>query len=317
MAFDEVDFPIGIALGTRGRARFSTSIVVVDGGEEERIARWNGARREYDARTGIKSQQDVYDAYAFFLARNGPANGFRFVDRVDYTSAADGVSRPSALDVQIGTGDNSETQFQLVKKYTSGSVTRTRNIRKPVAGTVLIAFDGVVQATSGYTVDTTTGIVTFTSAPGSSVVITAGFEFRVPVRFLDDAMDYINQDGSLGSAEVPLVEIRDDSEIQDEWDPGGAAFGTITANVQLAVADGFARVFATSTASLQVILPSVTNLNLGGPYFYILNDATSTQSFTVRKSAGGTTVATLAAGADALIFLGLDSGAAKKWYALG
>jgi len=317
MAFDEVEFPVDVALGARGTTRFSTSIIEVDGGAEERIARWNGARREYDVGTGIQSRQRLYDVYSFFVARTGPANGFRFLDRLDHTSAGDGIGATTPRDVTIGTGDGTATQFQLVKKYASGSVTRTRNITKPVGGSVVISFDDATQAASGYTVDTTTGIVTFTVAPVAAVVVKAGFEYRVPVRFIDDSMEHSLEDRALGSARFPLIEIRDDGEIQDEADPGGAAFTTITAHLTLAISDGFARTIRTVTASLQVILPSVTNLNLGGPYHYVQNDSTSTQSFTLRKTVGGVTVATLAAGEDCVVFLGLDSGAAKKWYALG
>jgi uncharacterized protein (TIGR02217 family) len=54
-----------------------------------------------------------------------------------------------------------------------------------VAGTVRIALDGVELA-SGWSVDATTGIVTFAAAPGAGVAITAGFEFDVPVRFDSD-----------------------------------------------------------------------------------------------------------------------------------
>ena len=60
----------------------------------------------------------------------------------------------------IGTGDDAETQFQLVKRYPSGSVVEVRTITKPVAGTVRIYLDGVEQL-SGWSVDVTTGIVTF------------------------------------------------------------------------------------------------------------------------------------------------------------
>jgi uncharacterized protein (TIGR02217 family) len=38
----------------------------------------------------------------------------------------------------LGTGDGAQTQFQLVKRYPSGSVIEIRTIAKPVAGTVRI-----------------------------------------------------------------------------------------------------------------------------------------------------------------------------------
>jgi uncharacterized protein (TIGR02217 family) len=62
--------------------------------------------------------------------------------------------------------------FQLVQWYTSGEVSEKRIISKPVGGTVQIYENGVLQ-TSGVTVDTTTGIVTFATAPGSGVAVSA------------------------------------------------------------------------------------------------------------------------------------------------
>jgi uncharacterized protein (TIGR02217 family) len=66
-----------------------------------------------------------------------------------------------------------------VKRYTSGSQTWTRTITKPVAGTVRTALDGAEQL-GGWSVDTTTGVVTFDSAPTAGVSVTAGFAFHVP-----------------------------------------------------------------------------------------------------------------------------------------
>ena len=108
----------------------------------------------------------------------------------------------------IGTGDGTVTQFQLVKRYSSGAQSWTRAITKPVAGTVTIALNGATQA-SGWSVSTATGLVTFTTAPAAGVAITAGFEFDVPVRFDTDALDITLDFERLGSiTSIPLVEIR-------------------------------------------------------------------------------------------------------------
>jgi uncharacterized protein (TIGR02217 family) len=83
-----------------------------------------------------------------------------------------------------------------------------RTITKPVADTVRIALGGVGQL-SGWSVDTTTGLITFAAAPGSGVAVTAGFEFDVPVRFDTDALDVTLDLERLGSiTSIPLVEIR-------------------------------------------------------------------------------------------------------------
>lgn len=61
----------------------------------------------------------------------------------------------------------------------------------------------------GWSVDTTTGNVTFTTAPGAGVAITAGFEFDAPVRFDTDTLDVTLDIERLGSiTSIPLLEIR-------------------------------------------------------------------------------------------------------------
>jgi uncharacterized protein (TIGR02217 family) len=78
------------------------------------------------------------------------------------------------------------TQFQLVKEYPSGSVIEVRTITKPVAGTVKVYLDAIEQAL-GWSVDTTTGLVTFGTPPALGVDVTADFAFDVLVRFHTDA----------------------------------------------------------------------------------------------------------------------------------
>ncbi len=100
------------------------------------------------------------------------------------------------------------TSFQLVKHYASGGELETRVITKPVPGTVKIYRDGV-EATSGWSVDTATGLVTFTTAPAVGVQITADFAFDVPVRFDSDQMDLTIETYQLGSwGQIPVLEIR-------------------------------------------------------------------------------------------------------------
>ncbi len=73
---------------------------------------------------------------------------------------------------------------------------------------VRIALDGVEQI-SGWTIDTTTGLITFDTAPGAGDAISAGFEFDVPVRFDTDALDVTLDLERLGSiTSIPLLELR-------------------------------------------------------------------------------------------------------------
>lgn len=207
MAFHEIRFPDNISRGARGGPERRTQVVELASGDEERNASWANSRRRYDVAYGIRRADDLAAVVAFFEARNGRLFGFRFKDWADYKS-----SLPSQAiiptDQQIGTGTGALKTFQLSKRYTSGAQTWTRSIAKPVTGTVRIAL-GMVEQMSGWTLDATTGVVTFTTAPGAGVTITTGFEFDVPVRFDTDSLDVTLDVERLGSiTSIPLLEIR-------------------------------------------------------------------------------------------------------------
>ncbi len=207
MVFHEIRFPDNISRGARGGPERRTQIVELASGDEERNASWANSRRRYDAAYGIRRADDLAAVVAFFEARNGRLYGFRWKDCGDYKSCLpSGV--PAATDQAIGIGDGTATVFQLVKAYSSGAQTWTRAITKPVAGSVSVALDGVSQAV-GWSVNTTTGQITFTTAPAGGVIVTAGFEFDVPVRFDTDQLDVTHDIERLGSiTSIPLIEVR-------------------------------------------------------------------------------------------------------------
>ena len=207
MAFHEIRFPDNISRGARGGPERRTQIMELASGDEERNASWANSRRRYDVAYGIRRADDLAAAVAFFEARNGRLHGFRYKDWADYKSALPSQAI-TATDQQIGTGTGSLQTFQLAKRYTSGAQTWVRTIAKPVAGTVRVAL-GMIEQMSGWTVDTTTGVITFTTALANSVIIRAGFEFDVPVRFDSDTLDVTLDFERLGSiTSIPLLEIR-------------------------------------------------------------------------------------------------------------
>lgn len=207
MAFDEVRFPDNISRGARGGPERRTRIVELASGREERNTPWAGSRRRYDASYGVRRADDLASVIAFYEARMARLRGFRWKDWADYKSCLPSAAVGST-DQLIGQGDGTATAFQLSKTYSSGLQSYVRTINKPVAGTVLIAVGGVVQS-SGWSVDTTTGGITFAVAPANGASITAGFEFDVPVRFDSDLLDVTLDIERLGSiASIPLVEIR-------------------------------------------------------------------------------------------------------------
>ncbi|WIJ24366.1 DUF2460 domain-containing protein [Devosia sp. RR2S18] len=203
MAFHHVRFPLDVALGARGGPERRTDVVTLAGGGEERNSRWRHSRRRYNAGYGIKSRADMAAVLAFFEERRGRLHGFLWRDGLDHSS---GGPVPTALDQEIGTGDGVRTAFQLIKRYGAVFDPYLRPIRKPVAGSVLVAVGGVEAG--GWTLDETTGLVSFAVPPMAGASVTAGFLFDVPVRFDTDRLDI--ELSSFDGAEVPsipLVEI--------------------------------------------------------------------------------------------------------------
>jgi uncharacterized protein (TIGR02217 family) len=145
----------------------------------------------------------------FFEARSGQLHGFRWKNWSDYKSCA--PSAPVADEDQlIGTGDGVQRVFHLQKSYRSGLQTYVRPIRKPVLGTVVVAIEGDAKVEGvEFTVDPTTGEVTFTLPPEFGARVTAGFEFDVPVRFDTDQIQTSVASFNAGEVpKVPVVEVR-------------------------------------------------------------------------------------------------------------
>ena len=207
MAFHEVQFPVNIGRGARGGPKRKTQVVTLASGDEERNASWANSRRRYDVSYGLRRADDLAAVVAFFEARNGMLYGFRFKDWSDYKSCLPSGT-PASADQHLGNGTGSRTEWQLRKRYTSSLWGVYRDVTKPVAGTVLVEVDGVPLA-SGWTVDATTGILTFASPPASGATIRAGFEFDVPVRFDTDSLDVTLDFERLGTiTSIPLIEVR-------------------------------------------------------------------------------------------------------------
>ena len=205
-AFHEVGFPLAIAFHSTGGPGRRTEIVTLGSGHEERNAVWAGSRRRYDVGSGIRTLDDLSAVIAFFEARAGRLNGFRFKDFADCKSCKPG-GVPAATDQALGTGDGAARVFALRKAYADTAASYVRDIIKPVAGSVAVAVDGVALD-SGFSADATTGLVTFDAAPADGTALTAGFLFDTPVRFDTDTLSVNLASVAAGElASIPLAEI--------------------------------------------------------------------------------------------------------------
>src|SRR5262245_13368158 len=202
--FHDVLFPTAISLGSQGGPERKTDLVVLGSGHEQRNSRWADSRRFYNAGYGVRSLDDLHTVIAFFEERRGRLHGFRWRDHADCKSCAPAAT-PSPLDQEIGVGDGTTASFQLAKTYGAAHAPYQRTIAKPVPGSVVVAVDGVIKAPGTFTVDHTTGLVTFVPdhVPAVEEIVTAGFLFDVPVRFDTDRLE-ISLDGFQHGA-IPAV----------------------------------------------------------------------------------------------------------------
>ena len=197
--FDEVQFPTDIAYGSSGGPEFSTSIVELGSGHERRNQNWSQSRERWNVAYGVKEQEHLVTLAAFFYARRGRARGFRFKNHADFTATME----------ELTLIDETDDQFQIVKHYGPPSYEYVRTITKPVTGSVQVYKNDVLQSV-GYTIDYTTGIITFSSPPSSVDVIEVSFEFDIPARFDVDYLPMRLETYLAAAADVTILELKPD-----------------------------------------------------------------------------------------------------------
>jgi len=192
--FHDVRLPLHLGFGTRGGPVRSVDILQMANGSEVRNARGRHSRRQYNAVAGLKSREQAIELLDFYESRFGPLHGFRFRDPLDYEA-----------DETLGNGDGSQTEFPLIKTYGTAPHIYRRRITKPVSGSVRVSLDNIETSIS---VDHSQGLVQFQTAPATGAVITASFEFDVPVRFASESLDIVLDDfGATQIQDIPLIEI--------------------------------------------------------------------------------------------------------------
>lgn len=196
MSFDEVRLPLDVERGASGGLGFNTTVIELADGREVRNQNWQYDRGSWNISYGIRSASDAAAVIKFFAARRGRLRGFRFRDWSLYQTTGVEV---------FAEGDGFQTEFQLTFDYEDlGGFTYTKIINKPVSSEFEVYLDGTAQ-TTGFTLDDTTGVVTFDTAPGSGVDIGWSGAWDLPVRF---DIDRINTNVLLADAmEHPSLDI--------------------------------------------------------------------------------------------------------------
>ncbi len=209
MNFSESVIPIVQSYFAIEKPGYDATVQKSFNGKENRIANWTRPLSTYLLQARDFIPGDTTTSYGDYLnfrnfwlcVAQGESNGFRFRFSGDCTLTNE----------LIGTGDAAQHTFQIIKTYSFDAQTYVRNIYKPVTygGNVIkVYLNGVLQL-SGYTVDATTGLVSFVTAPGAGVLITITCIYDVPVRSgqRELPMTYDMDYGVVGLDDFTLYEI--------------------------------------------------------------------------------------------------------------
>lgn len=204
--------PEGIERGSRFNPTFNNVIQEALSGNEQRFARWTKCRGVGDISYGLLNSTDTTGDFraivAIYRAHFASLLPFRFRDWSDYI----------ATNENFGTGDASETQFQLTMTYdpsqillnTPGSLLYVRDIFL-LDGAPVIKVDGTTKTVvTDYSISAA-GVVTFTAAPANGKAITWTGLFDVPVRFDGQLSVITNESDIVAIGPLPIKEVIGES----------------------------------------------------------------------------------------------------------
>lgn len=164
-----------VTLGMEGGAEFSTTVVSVNSGYEQRNQNWAQARGSWQLGNRTVRPAEFATLNAFFRARRGKLQGFRLKDWMDYKDDDVGVLGVPGQLVEAGEAVAGVTIYQMFKSYLDGDDEYLRKIDKPVQGTLKVFLDGVELdlgiGVGEYVPDFTTGRISIT--PGTSTITAA------------------------------------------------------------------------------------------------------------------------------------------------
>lgn len=168
-----------ISGSVRGKSMRRNDRVVTDSGASAINIGWTKTLREYELGTVpmlVAAWQVVEGLYEI---TQGGAYGFLMEDPKDHAVASgEGV-------VALSGGI-----YQLQKRYitTGSSRYQDRAITRPRAAGFALTYNGV--AATGYTLDATTGRITFVTPPADPTLLAWTGIFYVPVHFTEDTIDW-------------------------------------------------------------------------------------------------------------------------------
>ena len=193
--FYDIVFPESISMKSSYIIEYNTIINKSKNGNELRISNYDYPLLSYNVINDIKTKKELEDIINFFKLVKGRAYGFKFKDWLDY----------KVINQNIAVADGEQKDFQLIKTYNINNKLQTRKITKPKQVSIFINNQNI---TTNISINYENGIITFNTPPEKDTIISASFEFYVPVRFDNDKIEIVMKNEKVGEIkDLKIVEL--------------------------------------------------------------------------------------------------------------
>ena len=193
--FYDIVFPESISMKSSYIIEYNTIINKSKNGNELRIPNYDYPLLSYNVINDIKTKKELEDIINFFKLVKGRAYGFKFKDWLDY----------KVINQNIAVADREQKDFQLIKTYNINNKLQTRKLTKPKQVSIFINNQNI---TTNISINYENGIITFNTPPEKDTIISASFEFYVPVRFDNDKIEIVMKNEKVGEIkDLKIVEL--------------------------------------------------------------------------------------------------------------
>lgn len=190
MSFKEVRFDMFISYKGESGPMYKTTITELPSGQEFRRAWWANGRKKAVITRELLDRDEVAYLESFFRNMKGRLYGFRFRDWNSYL----------AEDAPVGVISDTSGQLQIIYSEPVTSSQEIRKITKPVllsdvendigsdnySPDITLKRNGTDwPALGNWTLDRTTGILTYASSQAGNTITWSG-SYDLPVRFDED-----------------------------------------------------------------------------------------------------------------------------------
>jgi uncharacterized protein (TIGR02217 family) len=201
--FDDVILPDRWAIGATQSGPITGNQAVFTGSGRRKVnERWSKKLHRWNVGYAVQRSTDAYEILKYYNSVGGNSDTFLAKNPNDWNTT-DGLMKPGdetniTKDDQPAQntvtngflGDGATLTFQTGKRYTIGSTAnRFQPTVKLKVNTIKVAIGGSTISTAAWSVSTTSGIITLTTAATTAQAVTWGGEFYSVVFFENGSLE--------------------------------------------------------------------------------------------------------------------------------